>query len=255
MAEPNIPESVLNELLGRTNEYDPAASVPDKLSRRMVTRTPFIFSSRYYLASKLPEIAWFSNPSEVSWRIPVRGGEQVTKTGRVTHNWWDERRGTFYDEPELTFQLQVGNILPIFANDSGKFEIAEGLDNFYALLQFLNQPRFLKDGQTNTVFITYHSMIFPSLVLEGQFKQEGIAFSDSAESANTVNGLTVSFIVYKTVPELFTADALVSEFKKFGFNGGVPMAATSANAGGASTGAVTAGGLETRTADANRLEA
>lgn len=213
-----IPEQVLNDL--SINGSDLALGQNNNGSRNGVPRTPFIMTTKLWRKTN-NYLTWFCNPSDCSWKIPLRGAEQLTKTGRVTHNWFDPVRKTFYDEPEITFSFQSGNIFPVFApppNDAGtKPVISEGLNNFYVFIEMVQQARQLDDGSTNTVIIWYNSMIFPNLVLEGMFKPEGISFNDSAESPHQVTNWSATFTVYKTVPSFFSASELIDTFNRVGF--------------------------------------
>lgn len=208
----------IKSALGITGNNDDRPS-PTEI-RGGVTRSPFIFTSvKWRREGKF--IAWFANPSEITWKIPLRGTDQQTKTGRVTHNWFDSRRGTFYDEPQLTFNFQSGNIMPFIQRKNQRPQVINnsGLDNFYKLLELMQQERFTPDtGENNFISIFYNSNIFPTMSLVGMFRQEdGISFTDSGENPLQVNSWTAGFTVYETHPPLNSANALIDAFGRSEF--------------------------------------
>jgi len=79
----------------------------------LFTRLPFVLTCQSWIKAGR-YIVFRANPSEVQWRMPQRSVQQKTRQGEVIHVWKDRiRNNTFYDEPQLTFTFQSGNIMPI----------------------------------------------------------------------------------------------------------------------------------------------
>lgn len=76
------------------------------------TRSPFVLTCQQWITEGRYIVAAV-NPAEVQWRMPQRSVAQKTRAGEILHVWKDRFRGTFYDEPQLTFNFQTGNIMPI----------------------------------------------------------------------------------------------------------------------------------------------
>ena len=194
-----------------------------------VPRRPFVFTCNRWISLKNKEskvILWNANPSSVSWRMAIRATEQKTRRGTVLHVWRDKIRGTYFDEPVLTFNLQVGNIIPVItrAGENGQIvdaSMPRGLQNFYEFLNLLDEEKIIikgdKKGQPNFVYIIYNSMIFPVITLMGFFDPGGVSFDDTSENPNTVSSLTASFTVYRTEPHFSNAAGLAQLFGSIGF--------------------------------------
>lgn len=175
-------------------------------------RKPWIISTTE-LIRKGEGILWFCNPSEASWKIGLRQATTKNAFSTVTHNWPNSVRGTKFDEIRLSLNFQSGNLMPYDravsdSTGSGAIdrvnlqEIPPGLVNFYDFLAIMNAPPLLPNGETNHVIIKYHSNIFPSITLIGQFDPDGLSFTDSADNPASINSWSASFIIYDTNPRL-----------------------------------------------------
>jgi len=181
-------------------------------------RQPWIMSTTEWLLSSPPKgIVWFANPSDVTWNMAQRATHSKTLIGTVLHVWPNNNRGTFFDEPKVTFSLQSGNLMPVFGKDD-KWEASGGIVNFYEFMQLVDAPKLTvgdatQPPRTNLVSIQYHSNLFPSLTLLGMFDPSGIKFTDSSQSPTSVTSWSVDFVVYDTVPKLSTYSGQQSNSK------------------------------------------
>lgn len=176
-------------------------------------RKPWIISTTE-LIRQGNGIVWYCNPSEASWKVGLRQATTKNAFSTVTHNWPNSVRGTKFDEIRLSLTFQSGNLIPYnrasqVASQSGTSidqvrleEVPPGLVNFYDFLSIMNAPPLLPNGETNHVIIKYHSNIFPSITLIGQFDPDGLSFSDNADNPTNINGWSASFIIYDTNPRL-----------------------------------------------------
>ncbi len=169
-------------------------------------RVPWVMSTTEWLEQGWG-IQWWSNPSDVTWNIRLRQSTSKNANSTVTHVWANNNRGTHFDEFVLNMNLQSGNLIPFNRNNpveasSRENAIAPGLVNFYDFLKLLDAPKLTEDGRTNHVIIKYHSNIFPSLTLIGQFEAEGVRFSDNSNDPTNISAWSCSFIVYDTNPRI-----------------------------------------------------
>lgn len=179
---------------------------PRKLATEYgIIRTPFLMTTDEWLESPSPRyLVWSHNPSEVTWQIKERSTNEKTKSGTITHYWWDKRRQTFFDEIIIEMQLQAGNIMPIrWDADQKQPTLPEGLDDFYTFYDMVNSRKILADGRTNFRYILYNSPAFPSLTLKGKFDGEaGFPFAETAENPHSISSWTATFIVQDMTPRL-----------------------------------------------------
>jgi hypothetical protein len=215
-----------------------SASTPETLiglndpNRSVVARAPFIFTCQSWL-DEGKAIQWRCNPGDVQWHLPQRSVEEKTRRGTVLHVWKDPIRGTFYDEPVLTFSLQSGNIMPMRSGAAGsnngedpwapatqltQDNMPQGLGNFYMFLKLVDEQKIVTDpkspsfGKVNLVYVIYNSNIFPSLTLSGLFTPTGTTWNDNAENPNQVNYWTTEFTVYDSFPRISDYQMMVQVF-------------------------------------------
>lgn len=205
---------------GDTNLGKAGSGVNARAQQNGVRRTPWIMSTTEWLTGNPPKaLLWASNPGDVSWTMAQRSTHSKNLFGTVLHVWPDNYRDTFYDELRLTFNLQSGNIMPLFVgnssstlSNSSNWQIAPGLANFYDFMLLVDAPKLTAsatpgpDGKPSTranlVSIQYASNLFPSLTLLGMFEPSGIRFTDSSNNPNMVSSWTADFLVYDTYPRL-----------------------------------------------------
>lgn len=171
---------------------------------------------------------WFwVNPSECSWRVPVRTTMEQIPGGVIHHEWPSigigKQPAQKFDQPIINFTFQSGSLIPNGDKEGGpdpinaalgvEFnKIPAGLGNFYDFLNVLNQPDINPDGSPNYVVIEYVSMIFPSLTLYGFFSQEGVQWSDQADNPLSIPSWGASFVVFRSTPTLFDRSGLDSVY-------------------------------------------
>ena len=96
-----------SKITGQDKDYENyVASVVQR------NRMPWVMTCRSWIkAGKY--IVFRVNPSNATWRITLRGQEQITKGGRIQHLWRHKVLKTYYNEPEVDISFQSGNIMPI----------------------------------------------------------------------------------------------------------------------------------------------
>jgi len=77
-------------------------------------RSPMMVTTRAWLRKNKFVVLWV-NPSDVAWNLPRRETVSKTAAGAIRNTWRNRFRGTYYDEPTLSFTFQTGNIMP-YAN-------------------------------------------------------------------------------------------------------------------------------------------
>jgi len=93
------------------------SEMPTRIMDRDVTdqrryRTPFVLTCQSWIERQRYILAAI-NPSEVQWTMAQRAAVQKVYMGEIMHVWKDKIRGTYFDEPSITFNFQSGNIMPI----------------------------------------------------------------------------------------------------------------------------------------------
>lgn len=186
----------------------------------MISRTPFIMTTDEWLGQQ-KYLVWSHNPNQVTWTIKERATNEKTKSGTITHYWWDRNRQTFFDEIIIEMQLQTGNIMPIkWDATQAAPTLPEGLNDFYTFWDLVNSRKILANGQTNFRYILYNSPVFPRLTLKGKFDGEaGYPFSESAESPHAISDWRCTFIVQDMTPRIGSGgiDFLKNAFESEGF--------------------------------------
>ena len=160
------------------------------------------------------------NPTDISYRIPLRetmekcGGGEVKHVAEATLE-RAEALGRFIDEIEVQYTLTTGNCLPLRLS-GGTLGVPAGLNTFYALMQLiLESDRVLADGRSNDLIITQNSIPFPMLVLEGKVRPDGISFNESAQSPGGIQGITFSVSIHRTIPRLTSVEALLGTWNSY----------------------------------------
>jgi len=182
---------------------------------------------------------WFwVNPSECNWRTPLRTSVEQVQGGAIHQEWGRMHENQFgtqggerykFDQTTISFSFQSGNIIPNGDLDStrgkdiapkknnvdgrtvppppGKSHreiVPPGIGNFYDFLALLNAPSTLANGQPNFVVIEYFSMLFPSMTLFGFFSQEGVSWSDRADTPLGFTW-TATFVLFKSFPAMWNS--------------------------------------------------
>jgi len=176
---------------------------------------------------------WFKvNPSECTWRVPLRTTLEQVPGGVIHHEWPSIGLGSNqspqkFEQPVINFSFQAGNIIPYSDRErpsvKNPINVADakvplGLGNFYDFLNLLNQPDINSNGSANYVIIEYVSMIFPSLTLQGYFSQEGVQWSDQADNPLGVGNWGASFIMFNSKPSIFSRNELNNSYLQAIFN-------------------------------------
>ena len=183
--------------------------------------TPLIITTES-MAVQGRYILFWSGPSNTQWNFPMRAAVQQTRSGTVTHVWRNGSRSTFFDEPTVAFTFQAGNIMPVRIRQEvlqgnntlpqDAVSLPPGLLDFYDFFEVLNQPKILRDGRPNFVFIAYHSLVYPEIFMRGFFTPEGLSFSEDA--ANPANlSWTATFKIRSTEPPFYSSQRLISSWR------------------------------------------
>jgi len=185
--------------------------------------TPLIITTES-LAVQGRYILFWSGPSNTQWNFPMRAAQQQTRSGTITHVWRNGSRSTFFDEPTVSFTFQAGNIMPVrigqevLQKSNGNVtsqqavSLPPGLLDFYDFFDILNQPKILRDGRPNFVFIAYHSLVYPEIFMRGFFTPEGLSFSEDASNPATLSW-NATFKIRSTEPPFYSAQRLISSWR------------------------------------------
>lgn len=172
-------------LLAQSRNRAPSAGLTNR--EKALARAPIIITCENWIAYGRYIILWV-NPSSVQWHFKMRGMEQQTRSGYIQHYWRSVERSTFFDEPEIDITFQTGNILPVrlyessWGGSSTVSYMPPGLLDYYDFFDLLDDKKILSDGRPNSVYILYHSLLYPSITLRGFFKPDaGITITDDAE--------------------------------------------------------------------------
>lgn len=185
------------------------ATSGNRAAQNGIQRIPWLMSTTEWLTQNPPKgLVWQVNPGDVSWTMAQRSIHTKTIIGTVLHVWPNQARNTFFDEPRITLNLQSGNLLPVMIRNGTDFEPSGGIANFYDFMMLVDAPKLTVGTDTqpprsNLVSIQYSSNLFPKITLIGMFDPTGIKFTDTSQD-NQVNGWSVDFIIYDTIPKLST---------------------------------------------------
>lgn len=183
---------------------------------RWLNRAPMIITTDNWVLNENGGryIILWANPSSVQWRFAQRGVEQQTRSGWIRHLWRDSARSTFFDNPELNFTFQTGNVLPVRVYESiweggGRISyLPPGLLDFYDFFDLMDEKPILSDGRPNSVYIVYRSLLYPLITLRGYFKPDvGISITDDAENPGSYTW-TATFRVRASNPVFYKGKAL-----------------------------------------------
>ncbi len=187
-------------------------------------RLPWMISrveSNYLLKSGQPAILFWVNPSSCQWKIATRTTIEKISGGIVHHEWPQTGmygtnaafKGSRLDQPVLSIAFQSGNINPSSYQDLvslNEFKgVPPGLGNFFDFLDIIDQPDTTETGTPNYVNIFYTSPVSGdnSILLQGFFTEEGVAWTDEADNPNVISSWGASFIVFNSQPRLTNLSA------------------------------------------------
>lgn len=180
--------------------------------------TPLIMTTESFAAQGRYIIFWVG-PRSVQWRFPMRAAQQQTRSGTILHTWRNASRSTFFDEPEVTFTFQAGNIMPVrFERPRDRVlggnitALPAGLFDFYEFFDLLNEEKILSDGRPNFVFIAYHSLVYPEIFLRGFFTPDGVSFSEDAQNPAELTW-DATFKVRSTSPPFYNSSQLLASWQ------------------------------------------
>ena len=163
-------------------------------------------------------LEFWVNPSECQWRVGTRTTIEKIQGGAVHHEWpqtgvGSQPGGILLDQPVLSLSFQSGSLLPEATNETSGTRkiIPPGIGNFYDFLSILNQPNILQ-GKPNYVNIAYYSSIMPEILLQGHFTEEGISWTDTADSPGQIMSWGASFMVFKSDPPLYDKKRMMDVF-------------------------------------------
>lgn len=191
----------------------------------VVGRIPLIMTTEV-MAQQGRYMVFWASPESVSWNFKMRGTTQDTATGTIQHYYKDPKRNTYFDEPEVQFNFQSGNIMPVRVTqqrDENKpnsstantlVYLPFGLLNLYEFFELMDQKKVIADGRTNFVYILYSSLVFPRMILRGFFQPEqGITFNESANDNAEVKW-AATFKVVATYPKFNDARSLTNSWRE-----------------------------------------
>lgn len=170
---------------------------------------------------------WWVNPRECQWRMATRTTIEKISGGIVHHEWPQtgigangSMYGSRYDQPVLSMSFQSGIITPggyedILSGAEPSSQLPHSLGNFFDFLNLLDRPDATSTGEPNYINILYASPVFgqKGIRLQGFFTEEGVSWTDSAESPNQINSWGATFMVFNMYPRL---DSLLNNFELIG---------------------------------------
>lgn len=193
-------------------------------------RVPFVLTCEEWIALD-QYITLFVNPSEITVTQGLRAADQKTKTGTIRHTWPDKRRKTFFDEPVVAFQFQSGNVMPGSHDDPNKpaREPRPGWRDFNNFMELISTNPLLDNGRPNFLHAHINTRIFPSMVLTGFIKPEGVSVTDSIDDGNNIKW-TAAMEVRVTNPPMNSSRQLEQAFKDMAIKIGLASSANEAEA-------------------------
>jgi len=168
-----------------------------------------------------PIIFWI-NPSETQWRIATRTSIEQINGGAVHHEWRSIGIGSQatqkIDQPVINFTFQTG-LIKVNATETDplqqqKIRMPQGIGNLYDFIEILNKTNTYSAGRPNYVVIDYSSNLFPEIHLEGFFSQEGVQWTESADTPNMITGWGASFVVFNSNPPIFNGGKLHRKYRQ-----------------------------------------
>lgn len=204
---------------------------------------PLIMTTESFAAVGRYIIFWAS-PRNVQWNFPMRAAQEQTRSGTIYHAWRNSSRSTFFDEPQVTFTFQAGNIMPVRLRRTESADgitltgevaaLPAGLFDFYEFFDLLNEPKILSDGRPNFVLIAYHSLVYPEIFLRGFFTPEGLNFSEDAQNPAELTW-TSTFKIRNTSPPFYNSSQMLSAWRSAFEGYGQSVAQTLTGTSGAQT--------------------
>jgi len=208
---------------------------PDERLPTVITTAAHLLENRDDAKERRIINCW-ANPSNVSWTAPRREAFQKVKAGSVRYSW--RKRGrtqgtgsklsggsgttreTYYDELQVQFTFQSGNILAVpgsvnkplpIGDGESRDKVPPGLDDFYLFLGLLNEQKLLDDGRENWHVIIHTSPVFPSIFMKGWFTPEGVTWAEASDSGFGLQW-QATMEVHQTIPAIHNPTALRNMF-------------------------------------------
>jgi hypothetical protein len=190
---PEKSEAVLKKLQGKgihsTQDYN-------------ANRVPWILTCKKWMQGSVARYIYFNvNPAQVNWNMPLRASIQKQRMGRIMHIWRNKFRGTFFDEPTLDITFRTGSILTHITTSNKEYSVSNGLYNFGSFIDLMDEQKIMDDGTFNTIYLTYNSLLFPKLQLEGFFDPQSFSFTDNTSETPNIEW-SAKFIIMHTIPSL-----------------------------------------------------
>lgn len=212
------------EGVGKESENRFGRHYQDERLPTVITTAAHLLSNRDDQKERRVINCW-ANPSGVDWTAPRREALQKVKAGSVRYSWRrrgrskgtnqkagedHSRRETYYDELQVKFTFQSGNILAV-PGSINENDVPPGLDDFYLFLGLLNERKLLEDGRENWHIVIHNSPVFPTIFLKGWFTPDGVTWAEAAESGFGLQW-SASMEVHETVPAIHDPSALRKMF-------------------------------------------
>jgi hypothetical protein len=212
--------SIISKNTGYRNSAADRKNLDGTNRESHVSRSPLIITStNWSTQSPGRYIVFWAGPKEANWKFQLRGVEQQTRSGWIQHYWRDDKRSTFFDNPTIDFTFQSGNLVPVrlvsgvSANQAKVVTLPPGLLDCYDFFELLDDKKILSNGQSNLIYIVYHSLVFPSITLYGYFNPEGVSIQESAETPDQLTW-TAQFRVQGSSPRFYKKNDLVSTWNE-----------------------------------------
>jgi len=190
----------------------------DEGERGGVQRKPFLLTTQrswaggagYGVPKDSTYILFYINPQSATWTFKRRVSIQQLRHYSVVHyqNRRSEMGWTLYEEPTLTLEFTTGSLVRVSRKPGARrgqpvefdYKMPTGLDNYYRLLQMMDENPMLSNGQPNYVHLVYNSMVFPDMTIRAHFTEEGPSITESSDDPNKVS-YSISLQVTRTNPK------------------------------------------------------
>jgi hypothetical protein len=197
---------------------------PDERLPTIITTAAHLLENRDDQKERRVIQCW-ANPSTVDWTAARRESFQKVKAGSIRYSWRkrghtkgtgagsgddNASRETYYDELQIRFTFQSGNILSL-PGSLNYIDVPPGLDDFYLFLGLLNEAKLLDDGRENWHVVIHTSPVFPTIFLKGWFTPDGVTWAESADSGFGLQW-QATMEVHQTIPAIHDPSALRKMF-------------------------------------------
>lgn len=181
-------------------------------------RVPWVFTSRRWVRENRRKIVMWVNPGSIDIELPKRASLEKTAGGAVMHQLKIRGREDVFDEFEMTFEANTGNIMPVTIREV--FEgahvpalVAPGLVNQYDMNELQAQSHQIEEtGEANFIYVYMSTPAYPRLTLVGWFDPQAYSFSEDAENPNSIR-YNLKLSVLSTEPKLTSSSALLQAFR------------------------------------------